>query len=207
MKKKNEDQIGEWVDEAMVKYSINLGHSGQIRYEIYELTKVIKESKPKVVIEIGTDLGETLFLWGKICDGTVISIDLPNGLFGTGKYTDERMPLYRTFGKDIQLIRDDSHLDATLQQVKEILNGREVDFLFIDGDHSYEGVTKDFLMYFPLVKKGGIIAFHDIVQPKPNSLVGVYKVWDEIKESSNFKLEEIIENEVQGWAGIGLMYK
>jgi len=206
------DQIGEWVDEAMAKYSSDAWHSGQIRYEIYELTKRVEEIKPKVVIEIGTDLGETLFLWGKVCDGTVISIDLPNGLFGTGKYTDERMPLYRTFGKDIQLIRDDSHSASTLQQVKEILNGREVDFLFIDGDHSYDGASDDFLIYSPLVRKGGMIAFHDIAEPD-NPLSEVNKVWNKIKETNeenkaeSFRLEEIIENEVQGWAGIGMLWK
>jgi predicted O-methyltransferase YrrM len=43
------------------------------------------------------------------------------------------------------------------------LKDNKVDFLFIDADHSYEGVKKDFEMYSPLVRKGGIIAFHDII--------------------------------------------
>jgi hypothetical protein len=30
-----------------------------------------------------------------------------------------------------------------------------VDFLFIDGDHTYEGVKKDFEMYSPLVRREG----------------------------------------------------
>jgi hypothetical protein len=33
--------------------------------------------------------------------------------------------------------------------------------LFIDGDHRYEGVRRDFEMYSPLVGAGGLIAFHD----------------------------------------------
>jgi len=41
--------------------------------------------------------------------------------------------------------------------VKKILAGRQVDFLFIDGDHSYEGVKKDFEMYSSLVRKGGVV--------------------------------------------------
>lgn len=40
-------------------------------------------------------------------------------------------------------------------------NNSKIDFLFIDGDHSYEGVKKDFDLYLPLMNKGGIIAFHD----------------------------------------------
>lgn len=36
-----------------------------------------------------------------------------------------------------------------------------IDFLFIDGDHTYQAVMTDWLLYSPLVKSGGIIAFHD----------------------------------------------
>lgn len=37
----------------------------------------------------------------------------------------------------------------------------ELDALFIDGDHLYEGVKSDFDKFSPFVKKGGIIIFHD----------------------------------------------
>jgi predicted O-methyltransferase YrrM len=61
------------------------------------------------------------------------------------------------------LIQGDSHSIETLRKIEGILKGRKVDFLFIDADHSYEGVKKDFEMYSPLVRKGGIIAFYDII--------------------------------------------
>ena len=35
------------------------------------------------------------------------------------------------------------------------------DYIFIDGDHSYEGVKRDLEMYYPKIKKGGICAGHD----------------------------------------------
>jgi predicted O-methyltransferase YrrM len=63
----------------------------------------------------------------------------------------------------IVAIQGDSHSIDTLNKIKRILNGKKLDFLFIDGDHSYKGVKKDFEMYSPLVRKGGIIAFHDII--------------------------------------------
>jgi hypothetical protein len=34
-----------------------------------------------------------------------------------------------------------------LIQVEKFLNGREIDFLFIDGDHTEDGVTRDFFLY------------------------------------------------------------
>jgi predicted O-methyltransferase YrrM len=59
--------------------------------------------------------------------------------------------------------------------------GGNVDFLFIDGDHRYEGVKRDFEMYSPLVRRERIIAFHDIVPEPPENVGGVPDFWNEIK--------------------------
>ena len=40
-----------------------------------------------------------------------------------------------------------------------------IDFLFLDGDHSYEGVKNELELWFPKVKIGGIISGHDYSQP------------------------------------------
>ena len=37
----------------------------------------------------------------------------------------------------------------------------QIDFLFIDGDHSYNACLKDWQEWSVFVKKGGILAFHD----------------------------------------------
>jgi len=140
---------------------------GQIYEEILELAKLVSDLKPKAVLEIGTAGGGTLFLWCRLSaeDASIISVDLPGGLFGGG-YPRWRAVLYRYFkkpGQRLYLIRGNSHDLRTLEKVKRILGNGKLDFLFIDGDHTYEGVKKDFEMYGPLVRSGGIIAFHDIV--------------------------------------------
>jgi predicted O-methyltransferase YrrM len=180
----------------------------QIRYEITKLLEILADLRPKVVLEIGTAGGGTLFLFTRVADteAKIISIDLPGGPFGGG-YPEWRMRLYRAFSRGkqrIYLIRKDSHDPETLEELKRILGGEKIDFLFIDGDHRYEGVRRDFEMYGPLVRKGGIIAFHDIV-PGPSELVGgVPKFWSEIKQ--NFHYKEFVEDWKQGGYGIGVLY-
>ncbi len=179
----------------------------QIRSEILKLIKIIKNKKPKTVIEIGTAQGGTLFLISKAIpeDSLIVSIDLPGGSFGYG-YPKIKMRLYKSFSRPKQklhLIRADSHKLNTLNKVKKILNNRTVDLLFIDGDHTYDGVKKDFEMYSPLVNNTGIIGFHDIVISKKRSNVGVNDFWIEIKK--NYEYEEIVENWKQLRCGIGIL--
>lgn len=49
---------------------------------------------------------------------------------------------------------------------KASLAGRTVDFLFIDGDHSYDGLRGDWEAWKPLVEVGGIVGLHDTIGGK-----------------------------------------
>jgi len=179
----------------------------QVRNEISELLRIVDGIKPKVILEIGTANGGTLFLFSHIApeDATMISVDLPGGRFGGG-YSKWRDFLYKSFAlpsQKLRLLRMDSHERRALEQVKGILGGRKLDFLFIDGDHTYKGVKRDFEMYSPLVREGGMIAFHDIVPGPAENVGGVPQFWKEIKGQCNGK--EIVENWDQGGYGIGLL--
>ena len=67
-----------------------------------------------------------------------------------------------------------------------------IDFLFIDGDHTYEGVKSDFEMYSPLVRSGGLIALHDIVPGPEGCVGGVPKYWSELKADRFDIIDEIV---------------
>lgn len=182
----------------------------QIKEEFLQCLKIFKEQKPKYVMEIGTASGGTLFSFCKLAseEAIIISIDLPGGLFGGG-YSEWKMPIYQVFKKEKQnlyLLRKNSHQKETLEEVLKILNGKQLDFLFIDGDHTYEGVKKDFEMYSPLVKKGGIIVFHDIAVHPLETDCFVHDFWKEIKKRDNYKFKELIKDLNQNWAGIGILF-
>ncbi len=181
----------------------------QIKSEIFNLMNKIEKRKPKIVCEIGTVNGGALYLLTRVSSSNaiIISIDLPEGKFGGG-YSRWKIPIYKSFAKKnqkIHLIRDDSHKYETLEKLKKILKNRQIDFLFIDGDHTYEGVKKDFEMYSPLVKKGGVVGFHDIAKHPPETKCEVGKLWNKIKNEYNH--EEIVESYSQGGYGIGIIFK
>ena len=108
-------------------------------------------------------------------------------------------------------VSPDSHSLAVFNKVKEILNGRELDVLFIDGDHTYGGAKQDFVLYSDLVRKGGMIALHDVLQSEFHEQHGcfVHEFWDEVKPNYDY-VEYIYDypfgsGECSEWGGIGII--
>lgn len=180
----------------------------QVPSELRALAKVVRNLCPDRAMEIGTAAGGTLLLLTKLASSqaTIVSVDMPGARFGGG-YDYKRRWLYRRFasdGQQLHLLQCDSHSTETLDRVKAILGGQQLDYLFIDGDHTYEGVKKDLEWYAPMVRPGGVIALHDIVEHPPATGCEVSKFWDQVK--SQYRHTEIIESRRQGWAGIGVLY-
>jgi predicted O-methyltransferase YrrM len=180
----------------------------QVTEELVGLFEIVSGLQPENALEIGTWSGGTLFMTCRVADSgaTIISVDLPGGRFGRG-YLWPRKFVYRSFAKKNQalhLLREDSHDVKTRDQVRSLLRDRRLDFLFIDGDHTYDGVRADFEMYAPLVRRGGIVAFHDIAKHPPQLECEVDRFWNEIKH--NYRHLEIIKDPSQGWAGIGVLH-
>jgi cephalosporin hydroxylase len=181
----------------------------QVRSEILGLGKLLQDAVPKRSLEIGTAFGGTLFFLCTLSSpgAHIISIDLRGGQFGGG-YPRVRIPLLRRFPtkhQRLHLIQADSHSPETKARVLRILQGDQLDYLFIDGDHTYAGVKGDFEMYAPLVRHKGMIAFHDITVNKANAGCEVEKFWTELKQRYEFR--EFIERPDQGWGGIGVIFK
>src|SRR5260370_2635109 len=188
--------------------SNSLIRPAQVPSELHQFARIVAERKPKAVLEIGTLQGGTLMVLCRVsgAGAIVISVDLDGGPFGGG-YKWFRVPLFKSFAANRQrlhLLRKDSHRNETLEEVATILGNQRLDLLFVDGDHTYEGVRADYNLYSPLVQAGGIVAFHDIVQHPPAMGCEVVRFWNEIKHSHRYS--EVVGDPSQGWAGIGLLY-
>jgi len=177
--------------------------------ELQRLVELIQSrEKPMNVLEIGTERGGTLWLWCQLAHphARILSVDLPDGPFGGG-YPVEDVPKLLTYSTNqqwIQLFRGDSHDPLMLKSVKRFLNGKKIDLLFIDGDHTYEGVKQDWEMYSPFVAEGGIVVFHDIVEHTAVPDCQVAPFWNELK--SQHETEDFIHSDGGDWGGIGVLY-
>lgn len=182
----------------------------QFESEFKFFATYIKSHNPKVVVEIGTKKGGSFFIWARLLKPQhLISIDLPGGIHGGG-FPKQKIPFLKFFVSDdkqakVSVILGDSHQTETYEKLKFTLNGKKIDFLFIDGDHRYEGVKSDFETYAPLVKSGGLIGFHDIVDTEYHHKLDCFvdKLWNEIK--NDYEYVEFIQDPKQRKYGIGVL--
>lgn len=80
---------------------------------------------------------------------------------GTTREDDYRAALksLRTHAHRVRLVR------KTSAGAVDSYNDRTLDFVYLDGDHEYEGVYHDLTTWWPKVRPGGILAGHDVVTP------------------------------------------
>ena len=92
--------------------------------------------------------------WGDI--GTTIIVDAANGVGGFTDWTDKNSFLREHFNPQMILqTSEKAYYDYFVRQ------DIKIDYLHIDGDHSYNGVKLDFELYSNLMSENGIITIHD----------------------------------------------
>jgi cephalosporin hydroxylase len=185
----------------------------QVPEEITALVELLRTVVPlRNVMEIGAESGGTFYLWCQLAvlGGIKISLDLPAGASGSGRYTDpralaERTVEFQSWSPRVRVITGDSHDALIKARVLRALNGEKLDFLFIDGDHSYKGVKADWEDYRGLVRTGGLIAFHDIKDTEFHRKRGCFVAhfWTELKIGGYFWTE--FSHAVLDWGGIGVV--
>lgn len=195
--------------EKIVKDAFKVGMA-QETAEITQFTEWLVNQNINNFIEIGCKLGGTFQILCELSKGKKISIDLPGGVHGgwmtyNHPYLGDIYKIRNTYFinkyENVHMVTGDSHKTETLNDVKSILNNEKVDLLFIDGDHTYEGVKQDYLLYKELVNIGGYIVFHDIndTQHHRDRNVFVGKLWNTLEG------DKIEFNINKHWAGIGVI--
>jgi len=101
------------------------------------------------------------------------------------------LELFKPYGERSVILRGLSYMMA--KQVED----NTLDLLYLDGDHSYEGVIRDLEAWYPKVKSGAIIAGHDFV----NKNYGVNRAVKDFASRNNIREIRTIEENKSADAG------
>jgi len=194
-----------WVETA--RCAVDNRGAQQKPDELADFLGLLADRQPKVILEIGSCAGGTLWAWSHL-SAHVIGVD------------DRATAPALTVPLGVHAIVGDSHQGQTvgrvLSRLEELgVSDALVDVLFIDGDHSYGGVRRDYELWSPLVRPGGIIAFHDVLTHPPQYGVEVDKLWAEITTRQwgdngwlprLWRRWQVIAHEPLDWGGLGILY-
>lgn len=135
----------------------------QVRSEIQDFVdEILKRDLTGTMVEIGIGYyGSTHFLWRLLFE-RVITVEKSSDRCRAfaHRYSDFYKGLWPTSDGRSAFIFGLSSDPSVVRKAYDVV-GAKADVLFIDGDHSYQGVLCDWLLYHKLVRKGGIVAFHD----------------------------------------------
>lgn len=143
---------------------------------VYILYSLVRALEPEAIVEIGSARGKSTCAMALACSengkGKVFAIDphmenswtdagneLDSGRFLEGRLSEYGLTPW------CQMIRSRS-VDAAGGW------SRKIDLLFIDGDHTYEGVRRDFELFAPFLTDRSIVCFHDTLWEHERERVG-----------------------------------
>ena len=180
--------------EKMINEVRKLYKLQQIIPEWEWFLKQVETAQPEIILEIGMASGASSLCLSYFTKN-LISID-------------KLMPKNKNVFDDIRknckfiFIKYESVSKECRTILKKKLDGRKIDVLFIDGEHSYNGAKNDFTKFKKFMKPGGIIGIHDIVASNYHyqNNCRVYKLWQQIKDKYPSS-----EKTTTNWGGIGVI--
>jgi hypothetical protein len=140
--------------------------------------------RPTVVVELGTQAGLSYFCFCQAVrehglSAHTYAVDTWEGDLHTDRY-DEKV-YEQVVAHNAEHYADFSTLYRMLfDEALERFPESSIDLLHIDGYHTYEAVRGDFEKWYPKVKPGGIVLFHDIAARLLD--FGAWRFWSEISK-------------------------
>ena len=195
-------------ETAVYKYSYNFTWLGrpiiQLPQDIVAIQEIIWTTRPDVVIETGVAHGGSLILSASILellggDGQVIGIDVD--IREQNRVEIEKHPL----SKRITLIEGSSVDDHMIDQVQEIINGKQSVMVTLDSNHTHKHVLEELRLYSSMVTRGCYLVVLDTIvedmtddsfPDRPWSVGNNPKtaVWEFLRENDRFEIDKELEN-------------
>lgn len=179
----------------------------QYESEINDFIKLLKDEGVKSYLEVGCRHGDSYHAIGKVLPkgSLVVGVDLPGARSGKetgGKFWDSDVSLKRA-AKELRELGQRAHVfignSHNPNIIKKVQKFKHFDAVFIDGDHSPEGVRADWDNYGSM---GDIVAFHDIYGKSCNT-TNIMKLFKDIRKGKRWTQFTINQED----RGIGVVWR
>lgn len=140
--------------------------------------EVVDETRSFHVLETGLLYGGSTRVWHRFCENQ----SMKSRLIGIDRNPIRARCMLELSTADSFFIKADSTTDECFDYTKRLIEETDennFDFIFLDADHRKESVIKEFKLYLPLLKKGGLIAVHDYKDPNSGTRAAVVELKQE----------------------------
>lgn len=177
----------------------------QHNFEINKIRQAYSMFQPQKVLELGTHHGGTAWVW--ITSGadsaTIIAVD---------EYSEEitadcrdNNALFQTWKKPGQQVAFIKGNFATKPIIEKVYTQGPYDWIFIDGNHEFQNIKRDFANYKNCIAPGGILLLHDIAQSNMDNDMEVGYFFEKLQDQG-YATQKFIADPSCKWNGIGLVY-
>ncbi len=198
------------IESNKSQYSYNFSWMGRpiIQYpqDMIAMQEIIWEIKPDLIIETGIAHGGSLIYYASLLEligkGEVLGIDID--IREHNRREIEAHPMF----KRIKMIQGSAIDEQLVEQVKEVVKGKQTVLVVLDSNHTEDHVLKELQLYSPFVTPGSyIVVFDTIVEDLPE---GYFKeqrpwgignnpktaVWKFLKQNDKFEIDAAIDNKL-----------
>ncbi|WP_317932081.1 class I SAM-dependent methyltransferase [Halioxenophilus sp. WMMB6] len=146
----------------------------------YDLIEAIK---PNLLVELGTHAGLSFFTFCQSVvdhdlDCVCYAVDTWEGEEHSGKYENEVYDSVANYCRE-NFSGCSYLLRMLFEQALGHFQDNSIDIVHIDGLHTYDAVSEDFKNWYPKLKPGGIMLFHDTAVRRDD--FGVWRFWNELE--------------------------
>lgn len=156
--------------------------------ELNDLSIYIKNDGGVIdnIVEIGSFQGESTTIFSEnFKNSKIFAVDVWTNNYEMNSNANNPVDVENNFNIITKEYSNIIKIKMSSEKFSNIIADNSIDFVYIDGDHSYEGVTLDITKWKNKVKKGGYIGGHDYVEDRkdlvravkenfPNDMINVF---------------------------------
>lgn len=186
-----------WSDERsqnLDRSTDNYGY-GLLQYAM------IRNLRPKRVLCVGSMYGFIPYMLTKACmENRVGHVDFVDAAYD---YHDKKFARSHYFGQGFwkkvrprthfSYLLDNAYISTYIMTLKQYMDthARPYDYVYLDGDHSYNGLVRDIRLVWPKLTDGGLLCLHDIEFDFQKSLAGIDAGFRKEVEQITFGVQQI----------------